>query len=479
MDKILLILGDQTSDIKRNLEKNFQESIAVIDSFNTPQDFAEAYKQTTLRVNRIIINESSIYRDPFGQMKMFKETLDNFYIQFDYCYILSTKGGELENLYSFLSDDETFLNRHKLKLYTHETFTAGLVTDYCLDKIPKRHFQKKSVEYDEIIRVRRDNKETIKIEDGVEDVQDETKIVLMDTDTVTPINIQEKLQNLVSSANIVSGEKWENNRVLKDLAQLDTLTDIASKVTKYEIDYSRFYNTDKIKTKDKNLYVVTGEKRSGTSTFAYGLAKSASSGKRKVLLLDFSINDFGLSYLVENQSDFASVMRLQDFKKDFDSALQTLVRNNVYLNVVALNSQTKEELDGIDTFSLLTLIANTAQKYFDCVIIDIDFDDLDSAVNLVSNSKKLIITVPSVLTSIYSLFQRINEESITELYPNTRKIIAPTALFNEINKNSYTNSELNRLLVKNVYDDDIGVLSKIRFNSFDVNHSLITSVDSI
>lgn len=479
MDKVLLILGDQTSDIRRNLEKNFQESVAVIDSFNTPQDFAEAYKQTTLRVNRIIINESSIYRDPFSQMKMFKETLDNFYIQFDHCYVLATKGEQLENLYDFLYSDETFLNKHKLKLYTHDTFTAGLVTDYCLDKIPKRHFQKENVEYESIVRVRRSNRETYRLEDNIDEIQEETKIVLMDSDTVTPIDIQEKLKNLISSANTVAGEKWENNKVLKDLLQLDSLTDIASAVSKYEIDYSRFYNTERIKTTEKNLYVVTGEKRSGTSTFAYGLAKSASAGKRKVLLLDFAINNFGLSYLVENQSDFASVMRLQDFKNDFDSALQTLVRNNVHLNVVALNSQTKEELDGIDAFSLLTLIANTSQKYFDCVIIDIDFDDLDSAVNLVSNSKRLIITVPSVLTSIYSLFQRINNESITELYPNTRTIIAPTALFNEINKNSYTNSELNRQLVKQVYDDDIGVLSKIRFNSFDVNHSLITSVDSI
>lgn len=480
MDKILIMFGDQTKDVRRNLEKNYLESITVIDALPTPTDFHAEYAESPLRVQRILINESAILREPFTQIAKLKETLDSFHVQFEKCYILATKGGELERLYSYLATDDTFVSRNKLVLYTHETYTAGLVTEYCLDNIPKRHFIKDEVEYDEIIRVKRSDQKTFKmIEEDAEEFKPETKMVLMDSDTVTPVEIQEKLKNLISSANSVKGEKWENNKIIKDILSLEQLADISSQVAKYEIDYSRFYTDQDLSTRQKNLYVVTGDKRSGTSTFAYGLAKSAINAKKKVLLLDFATEDFGLSFLVENQKDQSAVMRLQDFRKSFDSALQTLVKGDLLLNIVALNSLTEKELGDIPPLPLLSLIATASQKYFDLVIIDVGIDKLDSIVNIVSNSSKLIITTPSTLTCLYSVFKQIKEKSIIQLFPSTRKILVPTSIFNAISKNNYTTSEITRRLTKEVYGDNIGVLSRIHFNSFELTDSLLSAVESI
>lgn len=476
MDNIVIILGDKTSDIKRTLDSHYKEALTVVGAFNTPTEFYEHYKETPLRISRLIVHESSFARDKYTQLENLKKALSIFNVKFDSCYLLISHDKEVKELIDYLKDDDTFINRHKLRHFEHETYTAETLIQYCLDRISRRHFIKTETEFDDIVRVKKDATTTFKLEE--DDYEEKSTLVVLDKNAVKSRDLSDKLKNMQSLSNVVSNEFWENNRIIKDIMHIDKLISEGEQVKRFEIDYSTFFLKDKIKKPFRNVYIVTGESRSGKTTMTYGLAKSSST-KSKTLVIDFDFDNLGLSHLTETQADYATVMLLQDFKTNFKNAIRTLVHSNTKLNVIVSNSKTVGELGELSPIALAQLIAYSCIKYYDSVIIDIPIDLLENVVDLIQRSDKLLITVPNTTNALYSVFQKVIEQELVEKYPNTYKMIVPMAMFSQINKNIYLKGENIQALTSKVFGDEVKCTPNLEFGSFDLEDDLMRLMKSL
>lgn len=480
MDKIILILGEQTDDIRRILDSHYSDGVTVINAFKTPKEFSEHYKNHPLRVDRIIVSEMSFRSDLYGETQELRDSLEKYFIQFNQCYFLLSNNREVNEVMKFMVEDESFNKSDRLRLFYHDTYTSKLVIDYCMNKIPRKHFVQNETQYENIIRTKIDSSSTFKLDE--EDDIESSSIVVLDNDRISTRDLNEKLRNLNSLSNTVTGETWSNNRIIKDLTMIDKLLSEGERVQRFDIDYSSFYLSGKVKDVYKNVYTVTGEGRSGKTVFSYALAKSAST-LHKVLVIDCDLVNLGLSALTEQQKDYATVMVLQDFKSDFKNALRTLVNTNTKLNVIASNTSTLKELGNVDPLSFLSMLAYSCMKYFDMIVIDIPINSLDKVVPLIQKSDKMILTVPTSMSGLYSTVKSINELKLLEDFPTTRKLLVPVNMFNTIKKSEPLTGRSVKQLISEVYQEvygtEIVAMTDIEISSFDIDESLMRAVKSI
>ena len=482
MENIVIILGERTKDIKRTLDTHYRDSVRVVDAFDTPNEFAEKYSKTPLRADRIIIHESSLLRDRYTNIESIKSTLSGFNVKFKQCYILISYDKDIKELVDYLLEDDTFVNRNKVRSFQHELYTPVQIIEYCLDKIARRHFVTTETEFDDVVRVKRNADSTFKLDNEQEEEEEvrPSELIVLEKDSVRAKELNEKLKNLTSLSNLVENEAWENNRIFRDLLALDRIQQVGQQTKNFNVDYSTFHLKDKVKKVENNIFLVTGEKRSGKTTLTYALGKSASSANKRTLIVDLDFTNFGLSHLTETQVEYASVMLIQDFGTGmFKNALRTLVNSKTNLNVLASNSKTLTALNGIDPMALAQLIAYSCRKYFDVIVVDINFDNIDDCVELINNCEKLIFTVPNTMSCLYDLFNNMKDKGILKNYANAHKVVIPMDIFNKINGNSYLQGSSIKNLTKTVFGEELIALTNLEFKSFNLNEDLLKAIKAI
>ena len=141
----------------------------------------------------------------------------------------------------------------------------------------------------------------------------------------------------------------------------------------------------------KRLVLVTGDRRAGTTTFAYNLAKVFSK-KMRVLYVDCDIVRHGILTMIDydefkkNDAVTKEAMRLCNTWDDIQRGIFRVSRNFDMLTSDYGTEVSKKDLEGI-----LDVIADYYTSY-DFVVLDIPLSNLDCACGVLSFAKPIIVS---------------------------------------------------------------------------------------
>lgn len=462
---IVIILGDKTQEIGEILDRHYKDSVTVVARFKTPTEFKNHYAEMPLRVNRIIISEDALGDRKIPELTSLRNALDSYFLKFDKCFILTSHSPEIRDLIDHVT--EGFAHRDLIRTFPHEKYTHQLIIDYCLEKIAKRHHVRQETEYEDVVRRRIDGTQTFRLEEDEPD----RDLVVLDRKSVQALQKLDKMSNMSSLASIVSDETWTNNKIIKDIAKMETALTVLEEEKVFEIDYSIFQLQKRIRTRRSNFVIVTGERRSGKTSMTYAVGRSFSTYE-KVLLVDYDPKSLGLSYIAESVPSDATIIPLQEFRNNFQAALHTIVESPKNLNVIALNTRTIKELAGMNITNFISMIIQTCAKYFDKVIFDIPITEMTSIVPLFKKAHRIILTVPNSVNNFVSTFNILTELDIKDDLIARKVIFAPVDMFHHIEGIQHLTRQHCQHIVGKLFANGCMVLPPVQFGSFNLDRSL-------
>lgn len=474
MENIIIILGPKTEEMHMILDGYYANSVTVEASFKTINDFYRVYNEKVMKVDRIVIMESAFSHDTYAELTDLKEVLNTFYASFNEVFMLTSTNKDTIEIISMLKG-EMGEKGERVKIYDNEGYNPRMIIEYCLGNVTKRHHTKGKTEYEEIIRVKRNSENTFQVEteDGP---SEDTEVVVLGNKNTSLAELEERRKSLIALAQTSKDLTWEGSPILKDITRINELVELSSNLQRYEIDYSYYFLSDKVKEVDNNIVIVTGEKRSGKSMMSLAIATSASDAGKKVLLIDSDLMSLGLSDLCERSNLNMTPMLLQSFLR-FSDSIKTIVKARGNLHAVLVNSDSKFQLEGLEASSLINMIASCASKYYDLVVVDTPLPEIANSKPLFKNCFKTVYTVPATVTSILSSYKSYKNESTFELV-SEKLLVVPTSIYNQVEGVLQDSDRDIKLTIKHLFGEDISSMPPIRLAGLEMDASLYRAVSS-
>ena len=283
-----------------------------------------------------------------------------------------------------------------IKVVTTDVITPDIISDAI--SITKTYNTSGDVEYSRIIKKRRGSRE---ISTGLIPKFSTDKTLLVELPTAKPSNLDNILKSAIP------------NKILQD-----DYKDMLSEEPTEELNIDGIelkHSNPIIRRRIKNI-CVTGESKSGVSTTALTLAKTAST-EDKTLLIDLNWDNLGLTYtvksLMKNDADI-ELIELSSLIEDID-LLNVKSFSKKMLHVICLSLPVKESFTESQLELLIMNVLNIIGARYNTIIFDIPAKSTKNMFNIMNVSDRIFLCTPPHLNNLVSLYTTLNENNFQNL----------------------------------------------------------------
>ena len=238
----------------------------------------------------------------------------------------------------------------------------------------------------------------------------------VDTSTIKESYTAKPIKVLLPGSNM---EKPEIKKVLTSIYENEKLQQTSQNEDEFlvELERVKLKEEDLIqyhKKRKADVIAVTGESKSGVSTLALILASTAAKTE-KVLLIDMSWVNLGLTYLLEKTvlaSDvnimpldkYTENMKLEDLKSD--------MFNTKNLHALTLRLPIKSILTRYDYGFMVGSIIDYAKGIYNKIIIDMPMVDTEDYSSVYKHVDKVLVTSQPYMPNLISTFTQIKKLNV-------------------------------------------------------------------
>lgn len=470
--KIICVLGNETSAIVKNLKETYA-SLDIDSSFSSSREMVSELTGTPVRVDKLLINE-----DAFSSGRLTDELIElqalinsKFFSPKEVIFLLDiNKDTDKYISHLFQGLEEPKISIHKKESYNFQSITYLLGGKDLLEQ------NKVDVEYSTVVRQRIGQDTTITLMAGEEN-NNKGAIVYDDIDAV--VKLFEKLE---AQKNLIA---IQNTEISTDVIQ-PKMTGLP----KLEVTPEQFLHADSYnKTRNTQVYVVSGERGSGKTTAAYALAKSYQHAN-KVLLIDLCEHNMGLSALIEELKENISVLFLHTILGGKDATttkaiIEKFSNQKTPLSAISLSAETKDILnskvsleDSESVLSSITeiLLASLKPKY-DIIIIDLPLAKYSQYSFVFNTCDYVLLTFYKSISSVVSLGAFMLEKRLYHQWYKT--IFIPTDVYREIDGRVNTSPMELKSYLEIFLKHKVAMTNPIRLTGFDLGPELSMVVDKL
>lgn len=467
MTTILILKDKKQSNMIVNYINNNSLDIKISYIYESLVEAIDELKSLPIYVDKIIFDTLSVDGKTATInnkiLNTFSDLLEKENINYAELICLGFNDDEKKDLINL-----NFSDNEKFNFYFNEFYNTQIYINYINNKLKTKDLGDISLKYTNVYEIKKG--EEIKEYEAFS-VNVSNKPVLIDD--------EEKINDYITRLKRQSDLKDAN---IKPFVQSVQIPDIDIKTFDFKDEDIEVINVAENSNKNKcKIFCVTGERRSGVSSFALALANSclASDLSKKFLLIDADYHSLGLSFKAIQIKCNSAFFYFGDLVSK-QKYLNQIKNNNFKMNIISLRKSMQEEYSEIDFFTTLEFYITyfKLSGIYDKIIIDLPLNYIKNCTKLLFDIDQIIVTVPCWLNNFVSTASALKSENIdSSLKKNL--IIVPTSLFKEIKDIKKVSYELMKEKFEDINDINNFMTGTVDFKSLKIDNTLFDGIYKI
>lgn len=463
--QVILCLGTSTEVTANNLLETYG-SIEIDHMYMYLEQMCMGLSGIPVTVDKVLIHEDALGDDPSNTLLGLQTLIDGkFFLAKEILFLLKVDSPVIEYI-NFIFKDYPNVFPKFSPVYNFQMITELLGGRDALKQ------NKVELEYAEVVRKKVGSSNSVTLTANSEDGK--ASLVVDDIDSINNLFLKLEAQAHVVAIN----NKFVSTEAIQPkIGEIDKVDGVPEQFLP-EIEEK--------KEATKNVLVVSGEKGSGKTSFAYALGKSYGLNKR-TLLIDLNISNLGLSSVIEQMKDNITVVFLHDLlnkggKDDVGNTkaiISKLLNSTTNLNALTLSMETKELVRNEEVLaSIVEIILAKLKRHFEIIIIDLPLSKYNQYSFIFNNCNYLLLTFYRNMSSIVSLSTFLAESGLhNEWY---KLVFVPTDPYRDIaGLDTSSVADLKETASFFMGENRVAMTRTIQLSSFNQGPELSEAVSSV
>ena len=441
---VILLLGSSTNKIVDYINETNKISINVVQHADTFEDIEPVLEKILTKADLLIYTDASLGKDPMKNLSNFNKIIEDGYLKVDQIIHLSKTTSDKSQYSDYVLGSRNLLviKKDKLTLKTIMNAINGKLKE--IDSLTS-----KPADYVQVVRQRKHDRDNLVFKSNPTN-----KTVIISTEENVKLTEKKEAFNNIKK---VKGKKKLNKFSQKvPPSALPPVDDLTVDQPKAIPLINKSLNLETV--------IITGERKSGKSVFAYALSKGLSEKfKEKVLLISKDFN------LMKHKN--TTMLKVSDFKNNLNAMIYQVMMDQSPLHVLYNDT----DLPNTTVSKVLEIIYANIHTYYKYICIDTNLADYTEIPVITSKATLTCITTPLYESSVVSLVNylaKLKDNLYTSKY-----LLVPVNMYNHVqslNKLSITSTQAS---ISNVLQCNVSTIPELQLKSFEIGTILIDLVE--